>query len=699
MKTKVKNPIDFKKENNHDFGDPFLFRYKGKYYLFHTGANPKAKVPTFESDDLIDFHYIGEASQDDTILGGYAPEITYCYNKFYLCTSPLGKGHYIYVSDNVTGPYKRLTDNIHSMIDGSFVVDEFGKLHFIRANHYGICMMDMDENGCLSNRQIINVDMNGWTEGPSIIYKNGYYFLFYCGNNYRTNGYRICYAYSKNLKGPYLEGINNPLIISDDKYHKCLGHSSETLSPDLLSYLICFHEMSVNTNALIKRNVCIERLNFSKALVTVSPNFSKHQLYAKPTYDSNIDGYESNNNRYNIVKPLGSHFVLEVTLKNDDELRYSIRNDKGYKVLKVENNNLVFSKVNNDSCKELLKFHTYFDFSKEHTIRIERTDDSNEIYIDNAPISNFELDMRGNLSINRKDIYLSFTNLNFKSKKNYTFNQYIPGQLSISSTIGGTRKEEGDYIVSEVKENESITLPYKSNKKDTYSISINAQIKKDVSFILNGKEFNISYEKKEYDYVSYDLGTFLLDGSSSLELKVLEGDLKIRFFDVFKEKEYESICNFIKKNDEFLVDDKKDNYFLLNSNIEQSVSVDISIDEKVPYETFGILLNVRNYSKETNQCRYHFNGILVGMTNNLIVVNQYSYNFKRVYDVGFPVEEGKTYHLETIFKNGFVYVYVGNKLLIKSEIQTHYSRGRVGLYASSQSKVRFKNFKVKGGGL
>lgn len=699
MKTKIKNPIDFKEENYHDFGDPFLFRYKGKYYLFHTGANPKSKVPTFESENLIDFHYVGEASQDETMLGGYAPEIIYCYNKFYLCTSPLGKGHYIYVSDNVTGLYKRLTDNIHSMIDGSFVVDEFGKLHFIRANHYGICMMDMDENGNLSNRQIIDVDMNGWTEGPSIIYKNGYYFLFYTGNNFRTNGYRVCYAYSKNLKGPYVEGINNPLIISDDKVHTCFGHSSEVLSPDLLSYLICFHEMGTNTKEQVKRNVCLERLNFNGALVTVSPNFSEHELYSKPTYDSNEFGFIEKEGRFEVIKSLGAHFVLEITLKNGDEAKYSIRNGRNYKVLSIKDNHLIFNKVNNETIKELLDIKTHFDFSKEHTIRIEKTNNSHELFIDNVPICNFELDMRGKLNLNRRDIYISFTNLNFKNKNKYTFNQYLPSQLSIFSVLGGTKEKYGDFDVINIKENEEVYFPYKSNKKDEYSISMFAEIKEDVSFVLNGKLFNIPYEKKEYDYSSYHLGTFLLLGSKTLNLKVLKGSLKIMFFDVFKERKYKEICGFVKKDDVFSVDSNKDNYYLSSLNDNGTVAVDIAIDKKVPYETFGILLNVRNYSLETNQCRYHFNGILVGITNNLIIVNQYTYNYKRVYDVGFPVEEGRTYHLEAVLKNGFVLVYVDQKLLIKAEIQTHYSKGRVGLYASSQSKVRFKNFKVKGGGI
>ena len=74
-------------------GDPFVYRFNGRYYLYPSAGAEGIEV--WESEDLTDWQYIGIVA-DDPILGyAYAPEIFYFNGVFYLITSPRGDGHYI----------------------------------------------------------------------------------------------------------------------------------------------------------------------------------------------------------------------------------------------------------------------------------------------------------------------------------------------------------------------------------------------------------------------------------------------------------------------------------------------------------------------------------------------------------------------------------------------------------------------------
>jgi beta-xylosidase len=286
---RYKNPLFFKENDKFDLGDPFVFRYNGDYYLFHTSHVPPVGIRVYVSHDLIDWDYRGFAATDEKAIGGFAPEIIYAYNRFYMCTSPLGKGHYIFSSDKPEGPYKRITDNLESMIDGSFFVTSDAKLHFLRANHHGIATFDMDENGQISNRRNIDVEMGAWTEGPSLIYKDGYYYLFYCGNNYTAKGYRVNYAYSKSIDGPYITGPNEPLLINTDGRYTRLGHSSEVLSPDLLGYQMFYHSLDIHEDGKREgRRIHMDRLHFADGLVNVTPTDYSISSISLPTFEARI---------------------------------------------------------------------------------------------------------------------------------------------------------------------------------------------------------------------------------------------------------------------------------------------------------------------------------------------------------------------------------------------------------------------------
>ena len=105
-------------------GDPFVYRFNGKYYLYPS-AGPDGII-AWESEDLVYWKCLGVVLDDPIAANAYAPEIYYFNGTFYLITSPRGEGHYLYTSDGPTGPFERLTDNFGLTIDGSIFADDDG---------------------------------------------------------------------------------------------------------------------------------------------------------------------------------------------------------------------------------------------------------------------------------------------------------------------------------------------------------------------------------------------------------------------------------------------------------------------------------------------------------------------------------------------------------------------------------------------
>ena len=52
-------------------------------------------------------------------------------------------------------------------------------------------------------------------EGPSFLYRHGYYYLFYSGNVYSDDRYAVGVARSKSVAGPYEKYEGNPILKSD----------------------------------------------------------------------------------------------------------------------------------------------------------------------------------------------------------------------------------------------------------------------------------------------------------------------------------------------------------------------------------------------------------------------------------------------------------------------------------------------------
>lgn len=230
------DPTYWKKANTHD---PSIIHAKdGYYYVYSTDAQKgtllQKRVQVRRSKDMITWEYVGIALQsipeESVKLNGadyvWAPQVIYLHGKYYMyyCTTAFGrKLSYIglAISDKPEGPFipegKILTcvqkDPVN-VIDPNVMFDAEGKLWMVYGSFFGgIYILPLDKKTGLRPK-----GDSGWGtkiaggshtpfEGPCIVLKDDYYYLFLSTGDLNTD-YCIHVArcpVSSGITGPYLD--------------------------------------------------------------------------------------------------------------------------------------------------------------------------------------------------------------------------------------------------------------------------------------------------------------------------------------------------------------------------------------------------------------------------------------------------------------------------------------------------------------
>ncbi len=265
--TCFENPILTAKTENawqgYGFGDPFVMRHNGVYYLYVSTKDGSVGIKCWSSLDLVNWQYEGFCSNDPVTRGAYAPEVYYYNGYFYMYTSPAGNGHYVLRSTSPTRGFKPVTGNMGMSIDGSVFIDNDGKWYFYTAGGGNIQVYDMASPSSMKNgRALRSISVNGgWTEGSMTVYHDGYYYITYTGNHVLSPSYRILYGVSDRSPVDFAEAEpQNPLLISTTDEIFGIGHSSTVKGPDLDSYYIVYHSL---VDMLPNRNMNIDRILFN----------------------------------------------------------------------------------------------------------------------------------------------------------------------------------------------------------------------------------------------------------------------------------------------------------------------------------------------------------------------------------------------------------------------------------------------------
>lgn len=109
----------------------------------------------------------------------------------------------------------------------------------------------------------------GTVEAPTMIFKNGWYFLFYSGNDFRTDKYGVGVARSRSPVGPFEKNPANPILTGDRSPRFCgVGHQ-DVLDGTSQGWLIFFHAYRGSRQERCKtsthRSMKVDRLRMSSA--------------------------------------------------------------------------------------------------------------------------------------------------------------------------------------------------------------------------------------------------------------------------------------------------------------------------------------------------------------------------------------------------------------------------------------------------
>lgn len=237
-------------------GDPYILKFNGIYYLYTSTVDDKAGVKAWSSADLVHWEYRGLVTTELVTKAAYAPEVIYWNGQFYMYTSPAGRGHYVLKSDSPLGPFTVQTENKGMGIDGHVFIDDDGKWYFYSTGAGRINVRPMSDPYTFGALADTGAEMKGWTEGPTVVKRNGKYYMTYTGNHIWSKAYRVNYSSSISpMTGFTPASSQNPILINTEGNHVGLGHNSIVRGPDLDSDYMVYHN-----HASPGRNMNLDRI-------------------------------------------------------------------------------------------------------------------------------------------------------------------------------------------------------------------------------------------------------------------------------------------------------------------------------------------------------------------------------------------------------------------------------------------------------
>jgi len=500
-----------KEGNFYRIGDPYVMRYNGMYYLYSsiTSGHIGGDIYVWQSENLVDWKCLGICLTSDGKNGvtytAYAPEVVYYHGYFWLCEAPNGQGHYIFRSESPAGPFTKVSGNLGKGIDGSFYLDDTGKLYFLYAKsgasggniRYDAIDVEAKTDASMiksGNGSPLTASCNGWTEGPGYFRRGDYFYLTYTGNHVRDKSYRVAYSYttSSSLINGLVQPKDNITVMSTDlKYPNTnggygsgakfdalnifsgTGHSSNTIGPDLDSVYTAFHNEESGT--FNRRMNVIRYFTNSSLLHADGFALTSARKPKAPDYAAKDAGDLTKDGIYLLSadateKIFTAEINFTVPTGNTAELVVSYTDSNNYTAVIIENDSVKVTRYTDGSPAELgtAGLGKGNKYDSVCTVRVVNGADKCEIYFNNmrklvlnAPLSAGKI---GISDVAAKATCLFFTNdafgtSDFEAVKNLPASfpafSYLKGEnrgFSIANakvTAGGVRQGEKESTVTE----------------------------------------------------------------------------------------------------------------------------------------------------------------------------------------------------------------------------------------------------------
>lgn len=229
------------------YPDPSIVRVGEDYYMVNSSFIYFPSIPISHSKDLIHWTIIGHAiteskwSMLENLEGGrgyWAPDISYYKGKFYITATlrlndgPNPRKQIVVSSSNPEGPYNAPSILDIDGIDPSLFADEDGKRYMLLNRGARLVELNADATRVVKEPELIYYgDNKRATEGPHLLKKDGWYYLFLAeGGTGRQH--QISVARSRLLKGPYEACPYNPIMTQSDMKGRlqCCGHGKPVMT-------------------------------------------------------------------------------------------------------------------------------------------------------------------------------------------------------------------------------------------------------------------------------------------------------------------------------------------------------------------------------------------------------------------------------------------------------------------------------------
>lgn len=676
--------------------DPFIFKWNGYYYLICTRGKGLILMKSFDLLHWENVNKDGNVSNDDSIRSAYAPEMAYYNGYFYIVASPSGDGHYLYRSENITGPYEYYKGNFHELIDGSFFNEEDETKYFLRATESGIVAKIFNDCNEKSDFELFkdnyfyfdDTKIGDWTEGPYLLKRYGKYYLTYTGTHFLSDAYRVDYSSGNKLSREGLKNRGTVLLSTTDEFYG-LGHSMTFLGPNLDSYFIAYHNMMPNKN----RYLNISRLmfdNYGNMLVS-NPKVKNNLLPERPLFEKFISGkdYLSEEEFSNKCCSIEYNFIGEnckLYLAYIDELnnQYATFSDQTLSIYSIINgvSSIVYTK----------KFLSMDRKNVHHTLRVQYRKGKLAIYFD-------FIELTHTLKFNLAKGKIGFEN-------NLLDNAYLAYSLNAfgSSDVEATKDTEF-YVANCSKYKDEYFTEFKIDDSGEYAIYVSNPSGK-----VTCRDVRVDKNRFENELVANQINNLvgivkIKKGSHHFSMKCNGSlnDLKIKIVKYSGENTNLDMDNFIPncdiywrylnvrtgiylENDRNAIITKEK---LFNYTLETKIML---VGNPTAKDRFvGLVADCNNYAK-VNQFEnaYSLMGYLFVINrNNLYIIDTNFYYSKVLKKVS--INTDLEINLKVVKENQELSFYLNNSLIYS--INSKYTHGNCGIYNNHASAI-FRDIKI-----
>jgi xylan 1,4-beta-xylosidase len=228
------------------YPDPSIVKVGEDYYLINSTFSYFPGIPVMHSKDLKNWKQIGNVidrpSQMDFMgeqltRGLFAPAISFYKGLYYVtCTDVDHDGNFVVTATNPAGPWSNPTKlpEVNGIDPSLFFDEETDKAYIVfnsdapdnkplYSGHRTIRMYEFDYKNLkvIGEKQILingGVDLSTqpvWIEGPHILKRNAWYYLYAAEGGTSVNHSEVVLR-SKNVWGPYIPYEKNPILTQRD---------------------------------------------------------------------------------------------------------------------------------------------------------------------------------------------------------------------------------------------------------------------------------------------------------------------------------------------------------------------------------------------------------------------------------------------------------------------------------------------------